>query len=75
MQMALARDADGSVRGLACWKVDGGFEQHRPAGVLDLVELVGVDTAAEARLWRFVCEIDLVTTVRQVLGTRRKVGV
>lgn len=61
---AVCRDRAGAVSGYVLYKIEDRWEHRRPANVLTVEELVAVDAAAEARLWRFVCEIDWVATVK-----------
>src|SRR4051812_15043787 len=64
-RLAVLRDDGGdAVIGYARWHVDDHWEGHRPQSTLVVSELFGVDAEAEARLWRLVGEVDLVTTLR-----------
>ena len=55
---ALCRDETGTVTGYVLYKIDAKFDGRRPAGVVTVDLLVGATPAVEARLWRYVCEID-----------------
>jgi predicted acetyltransferase len=57
---------DGRVDGYACYGVRERFDTGS-ANVLTVRDLVAATPTAEAALWRFVCEVDLVRTV----GTHR----
>ncbi|HEY3187966.1 MAG TPA: GNAT family N-acetyltransferase [Solirubrobacteraceae bacterium] len=60
---ALALDAGGAPAGLLVYHVDEGWDDWRPRAKLHVRDLFGATPAAEARLWRFACEVDLVATV------------
>jgi predicted acetyltransferase len=60
----LAVGAEGTVAGLLIYHVDEGWEDWRPRATLHVDELFAVTPEAEARLWRFACEVDLVGTVK-----------
>jgi predicted acetyltransferase len=67
---ALGRDAAGTVTGYVRYKVASDAWQHeRPDNKLEVLDLFGVDVAAEARLWRYLCDHDWVTGVSA--GQRR----
>ena len=61
---ALWRDAAGDVQGAVAYKVDDQWERNRPAGKAEVTMLVGATPEAERELWRHLCEIDWVATVR-----------
>ena len=58
---ALYVDAHGEPQGYLLYQVNGNWAGHTPAGKLDVVELVALTSDAYLGLWRFACEIDLVT--------------
>jgi predicted acetyltransferase len=60
----LALDDDGTPQGYASYTAESRWEDMRPEGVLHVTELAAAAPAAEARLWRFLAEIDLVRLVR-----------
>lgn len=60
----LHRDDDGAVQGWANYSIEEKWEGMRPGGIVDVKDLCGATPAAEARLWRFLAELDLVTTVK-----------
>lgn len=66
---AVCRDRAGAVSGYVLYKIEDRWEHRRPVNVLEVEELLAVDAAAEARLWRYLCEIDWVATVKA--GDRR----
>lgn len=51
-------------RGYAAYRVRTRWEAGRPAGEVQLAELVAVDAEAEQALWQHLTSIDLTTTVR-----------
>jgi len=61
---ALWRDDAGVVRGAVAYKVDETWAHNRPAGKTEVSLLVGATPEAERELWRHLCEIDWVRTVR-----------
>ena len=63
---ALCRDDDGVAQAWASYKVDGNWVDGRPKSVAEVADLCGATPAAEARLWRFLTELDLVATVQAV---------
>jgi predicted acetyltransferase len=65
---ALWRDDAGTVQGAVAYKVEDTWERNRPAGKADVGLLVGATPEAERELWRHLCEIDWVRTVKA--GTR-----
>ena len=59
---ALCRDAGGAVTGYVRYRIEREWDQRVPVNVVHVDELLGTD-AAQARLWRYVAEIDWVRTV------------
>jgi predicted acetyltransferase len=59
----LCRDDAGTVTGYAIYSVKEAWERRKPLSALKLDEMIATNLAAEARLWRYLCEIDLVRTV------------
>ena len=59
----LCRDEAGEVSGYAIYSIDEEWVHRKPKATLKLNELVAATAGAEARLWRYLCEIDWVTTV------------
>ena len=59
----LALDERGAPAGLLVYHVDENWDDWRPRAKLHVRDLFGTTPAAEARLWRFACEVDLVATV------------
>jgi predicted acetyltransferase len=62
--VVIHRDDEGEPDGYAVYHVTTGWEDGNPTGTVDCRELEGVDWQVEATLWRYLCEIDLVDTVR-----------
>jgi predicted acetyltransferase len=60
----LARDDDGVAQGWANYTVANDWTDLRPASIVEVADLCAAAPAAEARLWRFLAEIDLTTTVK-----------
>jgi predicted acetyltransferase len=58
-RLALARDTAGNVTGYALYRARPARDADAGA-TLEVVELVAPDPAAEARLWAYLCSIDLV---------------
>jgi GNAT superfamily N-acetyltransferase len=54
---------DGAPVGYVQYRQRGQFNDGRPSGKLDIIELVGVDARATASLWKFACSVDLFPTV------------
>ncbi len=59
----LCRDDDGVAQAWASYKVESRWTHGRPEGIADVADLCGATPAAEARLWRFLAELDLISTV------------
>ncbi len=54
---------DGAPVGYLVYRQKGGFEPSRPAGKVDINELVGIDPRAELSLWQFALRVDLFPNV------------
>jgi predicted acetyltransferase len=61
---AIHRDAEGRPDGYALYRGEEKWDEGIPDNVLILDELHGVDERAEIELWRFLCSIDLVATIK-----------
>ncbi|GAA3002943.1 GNAT family N-acetyltransferase [Streptomyces fulvorobeus] len=62
---ALYRSADGEVDGLAVYRADDNWgDAKQPLNKATVKTLIAATPAAERALWRFVCSIDWITTVR-----------
>jgi predicted acetyltransferase len=61
---ALWRDDAGVVLGAVAYRVDEAWTRNRPTGKIDVELLVGATPEAERELWRHLCEIDWVSTVK-----------
>ncbi|MFL6140011.1 MAG: GNAT family N-acetyltransferase [Frankiaceae bacterium] len=60
----LCRDDDGQTSGYATFTIEDRWDGRRPNVLLTLREMVTTHQAAATRLWRFLCDIDLVMTVK-----------
>jgi predicted acetyltransferase len=60
----LCVDDAGVAQGYASYTIDRKWSDMRPQSVVELSELVAATPDAEARLWRFVAELDLVAAVK-----------
>jgi predicted acetyltransferase len=60
---AIFRSDDGQPEGYVRYSAKEEWDQMRPKGLLTVHELVATSPAAYQRLWRYCCEIDLVTSV------------
>ncbi|MFR0352608.1 GNAT family N-acetyltransferase [Streptomyces sediminimaris] len=69
LQCVLAERAAGSAAaggetvGYALFRIKGGWEHAGPNGTAVLRDLYALDPAAHAALWRFLCDIDLTSTI------------
>jgi predicted acetyltransferase len=62
--LALHRDSAGKVDGYARYRGEQKFEDRQARGVLHVDDLHALTDAAYRDLWRFLLEVDLVTTVK-----------
>jgi predicted acetyltransferase len=60
---ALYRSPDGEAEGYVRYGAKQEWDQMRPKATLTISELVATTPAAYHRLWRYCCEVDLITTV------------
>jgi predicted acetyltransferase len=60
----LVVDDDGTPQGYAAYTIDNQWRDMRPQNVVQVSELAAATPAAEARLWRFLAELDLVALVK-----------
>ncbi|WP_330175054.1 GNAT family N-acetyltransferase [Streptomyces sp. NBC_01498] len=59
------RSASGEVEGLMTYRADDRWgDGKQPLNTVTVVDAIAVTTAAERALWRYVCSIDWITTVR-----------
>jgi predicted acetyltransferase len=65
----LYRDAADQVKGVLRYHVDQAWDQRVPKSTLAIDELLSVTPAAYGALWRYCCELDLVTSI--TAGDRR----
>lgn len=56
-------ELDGEAQGYAMYRVKGEWEEGMPKGDVRVIEVFGVDAAAERELWRFLHGIDLTVKV------------
>ncbi|MEV7087845.1 GNAT family N-acetyltransferase [Streptomyces sp. NPDC093085] len=62
---AVYRSGAGEVEGLAVYAADDRWDDAKqPTNTATVRDLIAVTPAAERALWRFVCSVDWVTTVR-----------
>lgn len=61
---AVWRDDQGTVRGAVTYTVEDAWTNNRPNGKANVTMLVGETPEAERELWRHLCDIDWVTTVK-----------
>jgi predicted acetyltransferase len=59
----LHRDEAGRPDGFAVYDATEAWDGMRPAGKLEVVDVVAVDRLAERELWRYLLDVDLVTTL------------
>ncbi len=59
----LVRDDDGAAQGWASYKVVDDWTDLRPRSTAEVADLCAAEPGAEARLWRFLADLDLVTKV------------
>lgn len=62
--LAVHRNASGDPDGYARYRAEEKFVDRQPAGLIMVDELHALTDEAGAALWRFLVEVDLVTTVR-----------
>jgi predicted acetyltransferase len=62
--LALRRDAAGAVDGYARYRFKENWEQRQPRNLLNVDELHALSDEAYLALWRFLAEIDLVSSVK-----------
>jgi predicted acetyltransferase len=60
----LCRDDAGVVTGYATYRIEDREDGRRTTSLLTVSELIASEPAAAGRMWRFLCEIDLVATVK-----------
>ncbi|MFJ3905685.1 GNAT family N-acetyltransferase [Streptomyces sp. NPDC090025] len=65
---AVLAERDGRVVGYALYSVKPEWTAAGPDGTVNVVRLAGLDPAAEAALWRYLCSVDL--TVRVKVNSR-----
>ena len=60
----LCTDDAGTPQGYASYTIEGNWSDMRPQSIAEVSELAAATPAAEARLWRFLAELDHVSTVK-----------
>ena len=60
----LCTDDGGMPQGYASYTIEGNWSDMRPQSIADVAEIVAATPAVEARLWRFLAELDHVATVK-----------
>ncbi|MBQ0830822.1 GNAT family N-acetyltransferase [Streptomyces tagetis] len=62
---AVYRSPDGEVQGMAAYRADDTWgDAKQPLNTATVDWLIGVTPAAERALWRYLCSIDWITTVK-----------
>ncbi len=64
----LCRDKDGIAQGWACYTIKHKWNDMVPNSTVRVSDLCAATSAAEARLWRYLCDLDLISTL--VAGDR-----
>jgi predicted acetyltransferase len=59
----LCRDSDGTAQGWVNYRIEEKWDGMRPQSKVAVDELCGATPAAEARLWRYLADLDLVASV------------
>ncbi len=83
--LVIGRDGSGRPDGFLSYVVRDHWDGQRPRNTLEVYDLLGVDSAASNRLWRYCLEVDWVATVstrdhwvgdpvRWILGDARAIG-
>jgi predicted acetyltransferase len=62
--LALHRDASGQIDGYARYKTQEKWEDRQPRSLLTVNELHALNDGAYAGLWRFLGEVDLISTIK-----------
>jgi predicted acetyltransferase len=62
--LVIHRDEVGAVDGYARYHVDQKWEQRQPRSTIIVDEMHGLTGEAQVALWRFLAEVDLVTSLR-----------
>jgi predicted acetyltransferase len=61
LRCVVAEDGDG-VRGYARYTTKPSWDQTGPGGLVDVREILALDTSAQAELYRYLFDLDLMTT-------------
>jgi predicted acetyltransferase len=57
-------EVDGEVRGYVLYRVLNQWDDRGPSNVVNAIEVIGVDHAAERTIWSWVMDLDLAGNVR-----------
>jgi predicted acetyltransferase len=60
---AVHRAPDGEVEGYVRYTASSAWDHMRPKGTLSIIEMAAATPDAYLRLWRYCCEVDLITRV------------
>jgi predicted acetyltransferase len=61
-------EVDGVARAYVVYRIKADWDNFGPKGVVSVLELLGLDPAAEQALWQWVFSLDLIGTVRTWRG-------
>ncbi len=61
-------EVDGEARAYVIYRIKADWDSHGPKSIATVMELIGLDAAAEQALWQWVFSIDLVSIVRTWRG-------
>ena len=61
-------EVDGDARAYAIYRIKSDWDNFGPKGVVTVMELLGLDPAAEQAMWQWIFSLDLVATVRTWRG-------
>lgn len=56
-------EVDGEPRGYAIYRIENGWGPAGPSSTMNVIEVTGVDPAAELALWQWLLSMDLVRTI------------
>jgi len=63
MRTAVFNDAAGDIQGYLLYRVEGSWDRRLPTAKLEVIELMSLTSDAYLGLWRYCCEVDLVSQV------------
>jgi len=64
LRCAAFMDPAGAIQGYVAYQVDGTWDRRLPTGKLEVLELIALTPDAYLGLWRYCCEVDLVSQVQ-----------